>query len=575
MKIDLASVRADTALLPPSPRTIMETEKMANEVIYQRAEVEKLTRSTARGVAVQRELNQQLKEARKLELSGARKAHMYSRIIKKLKDKIEDKLEAIRREGGKLEGDAIAHEADVKGKLEERVKELITDIKASHREQMELTAMSEEVREKIGTMRRCQTPLVTAMFDCIREMYADDGSASIGWGERGEGDDDDFTQGSASVMEEGEGARLFSGGVFSSDEDGGGGINDDDGAYSALQPEGGEPPSPLHQRDAALKEEASIIGKIVGQNKELGELFGVEPMNERETDRDEQDNLRFKSISDLRQSSRMKYFRRFLAKLHNFQLQEEGLAGEAGGGTLEGQSIDEVSVLSEGGDSLAPPTQATKFPPIASGTSNVMTSALGGDAPVLPSRFFSPQRSSAKQMMSASTQTEPGSAGRGGRSALLSNHPTLSDGREGSSAQDLRKKLHRGVNSPAYSYGDIISVGGEGDLLRRFQPKRAVPLSYSGERGAIRNAHQALKAPSRQATPEVTGWADDRTGVDPLSGGGGKRRTGGARKPKYAGNPVLWEKRRRNKEEDEAEDRMAQILEKQRQDMLMKAAGLM
>ena len=64
----------------------METEKMEGEVLYQGKEVAKLKAATRRAQRIKGELRGQIKEAERIEQSGAKKAYMYTRIIRKLQE---------------------------------------------------------------------------------------------------------------------------------------------------------------------------------------------------------------------------------------------------------------------------------------------------------------------------------------------------------------------------------------------------------------------------------------------------------------------------------------------------------
>ena len=97
---DALSLMTEDALNKNTRRIMMETEKMEHEMKYQDAEVVKLKKSTERGKAINSSLLAQKRDAQVLETSAAKKAHMYNRIISKLKSKIEKKIseiEAVRR----------------------------------------------------------------------------------------------------------------------------------------------------------------------------------------------------------------------------------------------------------------------------------------------------------------------------------------------------------------------------------------------------------------------------------------------------------------------------------------------
>ena len=162
--------------------------------------------------------------------------------------------------------------------------------------------------------------------------------------------------------------------------------------------------------------------------------------------------------------------------------------------------------------------------------------------------------------MNAATQTET-DLGR----VKKSNLPKGAMER-GSMAE--RRKLHRGVNSPGYNHGSIISIDGEGGLWRRYGT--GGDGFHRGGTGGMESApmpegraphgHMRINV-QRQATPEVTGWATKppATIKDPLAGG--KRKKGGRGreiKPGYAGNRTGIE--RRTREGREKEERRRQEL---------------
>ena len=76
-------------------RIIMEADKMKNEVFYQEREMRKLDINTAQTNAQIIKLQAECKSGKKSEEAGAKKSHMYMKIIEKLKNKIKEKEEEI------------------------------------------------------------------------------------------------------------------------------------------------------------------------------------------------------------------------------------------------------------------------------------------------------------------------------------------------------------------------------------------------------------------------------------------------------------------------------------------------
>lgn len=125
---DALSLMTEDALNKNTRRIMMETEKMEHEMKYQDAEVVKLKKSTERSRAINSSLLAQKRDAQVLETSAAKKAHMYNRIIGKLKNKIDKKISEIEevKRGGYEEGEG---RKTVKDRLNLRVKSLIGQIR--------------------------------------------------------------------------------------------------------------------------------------------------------------------------------------------------------------------------------------------------------------------------------------------------------------------------------------------------------------------------------------------------------------------------------------------------------------
>ena len=82
---------AEEKLSRNTRRVMMEGEKMKNEVFYQEREMRKLHMNTEEAKGQVKALREELTSGRKIEENNAKKSHMYSKIIKKLKDKIGEK----------------------------------------------------------------------------------------------------------------------------------------------------------------------------------------------------------------------------------------------------------------------------------------------------------------------------------------------------------------------------------------------------------------------------------------------------------------------------------------------------
>ena len=154
------------------------------------------------------------------------------------------------------------------------------------------------------------------------------------------------------------------------------------------------------------------------------------------------------------------------------------------------------------------------------------------------------------------------------------SHSFLTGGTGGESWE--RRRMHRSVNSPGYGYQNIISIGGDGELWRKFRPppesvtrKTTIVSDEGGTEGTgIEHSNRGLLL-SRQKTPTVTGWAagEKYGAAPPLVGGKSKG---------FAGNPLVWDNLQRSKvKETEAKKFAVSEIERERTDRLMRAAGLM
>jgi len=215
------------------------------------------------------------------------------------------------------------------------------------------------------------------------------------------------------------------------------------------------------------------------------------------------------SIAGLHINQRIKHVRKLVAKIHNFQIN---------------------SNHDDGGIGFLPPISKA----------NVLTGVLGGEAgDGIPSRFFNNSGVSGggggggakKAKKNSSTQTD-----------LWSSAPKKSVGtfltggssRNGDDAESvfskLRKNLHQGVNSPAYSHQNMLTIK-DNSLTRNFSRP-------------VKGAHKPLPRPERQPTPEVKGWKGGNAGnaKDTFNKGrkvGGK----GNRKQIFSGNQQVYEER--------------------------------
>ena len=95
----------------------------------------------------------------------------------------------------------------------------------------------------------------------------------------------------------------------------------------------------------------------------------------------------------------------------------------------------------------------------------------------------------------------------------------------------MRKKVHQGVNSPAYSHNNIITVK-ENTLKRNFK-----------SRPPIGGSHRALKNEGRKVTPEVKGWKEAEGEIGDNFNKGRRVRGKAGAKGVFKGNPRLMEER--------------------------------
>ncbi|GMH57895.1 hypothetical protein TrRE_jg246 [Triparma retinervis] len=434
----------DDSLDSSTRRVIMETEKISGEVVYQDKEAAKLGAATRAGERLRAQLRGQLKEAERLEQSGAKKAYMYTRIIRKLRAMNAQRREALEEKVGSGRGGEEERDR-ARARGEERLAELVGAHKDANAAQREYNRVAKEARDKIDVVRSCRSGVVETMLDALGEFYEDDdeGSVELGW-RREEVEEEE---------ERLERLKLHRG--YTSDLLG---EEDDDDAKTI--------------QSQLLTTEASMIDSIVGSDPALRSIFGLLPEDDevsydggghdgRGGGADPEDH--FTSIADLRPDRRTRYLRRLVAKVHGFQM-SQGFRASAGPAGVEGAGLGEAGggagTASPEGEDVGDGT-VSSLPPISnpSGTSNVLTSILGGDVPPMPSRFFAPVKVAATLKMTASTQTELDVGGKVAASHLARR----GEEREGEKA---RRRLHRGVDSPGYSPGGIIS--------RKIQPSNSV-----------------------------------------------------------------------------------------------------
>ncbi|GMI40455.1 hypothetical protein TrCOL_g100 [Triparma columacea] len=455
----------EDALDEGTRRVMMETEKMEGEVVYQDKEAAKLKVATRTAGRIRKELRGQLKEAERMEQSGAKKAYMYTRIIRKLRAMVEERRGVLASKvdhGGNAESTREMNRA----KGDARLRELVDLHREANARQREYNGLAAEARDKIDVLRKCRTGVVDTMLEALGEFYEDgdedEGSVALGWREEEEEE----------KLERLKLHRGYTSDLLGSSED----------ARS--------------RQSQVLDTEASMIESIVGDDPSLRAIFGLGDWDEEEgeggEEEDDDDGKRFTSIADLRPDRRTGYLRRLIAKVHGFQI-SEGYAegGEEGGGG--GVEEDVGSPGSSGGGSFG-----GTLPPIGnpSGTSNMLTSLLGGDAPPMPRRFFEPVREPRPLRMNAGTQTDGGEGAREARERIRARARAEEEAK-------TRRRLHRGVDSPGYDPGSIISVGGDGGLWRRFggggEGKRRAPPPLP--EGRVPHSHRGI-AVERRGTPE-------------------------------------------------------------------------
>jgi hypothetical protein len=560
-KSSLVAITEDN-LSKSTRRVLMEADKMKHEVEYQATELKKLHRNTSLAKREKRELQATLASADDQEVNAAKKAHMYSRIVAKLKDKIDQKIKEIDEKEGEDADMRGERQITVKEKLDRRMKGIIEEIRGKRREISEFNQTEMEARTKLEAMRKCQTPVVAAMLSIIRGFYddedggfADENDSRVSLDEYYE---DDHTIASTSVAAKPPKAAMHRGytqdllpqvggdsmpGMLVLGEGENPAFGDPAGPLTFEDNEVGNSSfdefsqaSALAERNAAqqqlLQEERQMIGDIVGNDVGLAnELFGDgdgdgDGGDEHEGGADGGEDA-VASISELPRRVRSRYLRSMLVKLHSFQLQNPPAMNEA--------AVEEP---------MAGP--------------NILTALLGGDAVPVNREFFAVNaaRGGRKETASSSTQTD----------ATMTFKKSSTEALDEEYKAMVRRKLHRGVESPAYSYNKMISVDGDGGLWRKFGGTKAPNLNLTTSTStSIPNAHQALAVPSRQATPEVTGWAKN-----PVPPAGDALTRSGKKGPRrmYAGNPGLMAERMNDSDG-------AGIIDKNRTDRLLKAAGLL
>jgi len=312
LELTKASLKAITEdnLNKNTRRVMMEAEKMKNEVVYQATEVKKLHADTVNSKYEKKGLLADLKEAEKNEVDAAKKAHMYNRIIEKLKNKIDTKLDEIDAKHAETDHLSTTVTVTVREKLEHKMKAVIYEIREKRKEMTEFNQTEMEARTKITVMRQCQTPLVQHLLEIMRNFY--DGDEN----EYNDGvsfADDDVTLGSlesAPPMHRGFTQDMIPG-VLSVEEDA-----QEPPVLSVVELRTSEPG--FSADTTLLEEEREIIGQIVGGDEQMREIFDDEGEEEDENDND------VASLSDLPRRKRNKYLRSLLIKVHSFQLQHQG-----------------------------------------------------------------------------------------------------------------------------------------------------------------------------------------------------------------------------------------------------------
>ena len=129
--------------------------------------------------------------------------------------------------------------------------------------------------------------------------------------------------------------------------------------------------------------------------------------------------------------------------------------------------------------------------PSINAPANILTSSLGGDVSSTGS-LWSLSRGVVACTRSSSSQTSPPPA------PGLSSLPPFSSAL---SVSD-RRRLHRSINSPGYSYGDVISVDARGELWRRYTPKAAAVKDRDGRRD-VPHRHRAVRPEGRRERGEI------------------------------------------------------------------------
>lgn len=485
-------------------RIMMEAEKMKNEVVYQEREMRKLEKSTFQRAEEARLLEIERKEGAKNEEDSAKKAYMYAKIISKLKGKIKEKEEEI--DMARKDKEANAHNPQhlpVKEKLDLRVREIIDEIKAIRNAEEEIRLREKDAQVRTELIQKCQGKMVRWMVRGMRKIFPNYNE--------GKSDEEDGDRSGEEGLRDDFGEDL---------------ISDDDSFTGGAS---------LTSRNL----EQEIIDQTL--DKELQAYLGLAGDEEEETndepwkegDGNQLDNApnysygrpaqNDGSVKGLDINVRTKQLRRLLAMMHNFQLQEDG-----GGGLEEGLGEKEH-------------VRGLTLPAIDN---------KDGVTNSIPSRFFQIGKKNthpdnnrnstqvvAKRHMSTQTTGLGSSKGKGNSSAgvFLTGFSSASS----NASNSARNKLHQGINSPAYSHENIITVARDGaNLVRTFK-------SRVGGGRAVRESHLPLsRPPKKPPTPEVRGWKESENQESRERFNKGRMGTGkGSKKAFFRGNPQVYEKR--------------------------------
>jgi hypothetical protein len=196
------------------------------------------------------------------------------------------------------------------------------------------------------------------------------------------------------------------------------------------------------ERLRVLQDERNVIGDVMAVNPELRgnpellELFGVDGEEGGEDEGEEEGDEEPASLADLPRKKRLRYLRQFLVKIHSFQISNPN------------SGMDDAASAAPAGN-------------------NILTGLLGGDGapPPATSEFYTTvAREGRKEHASVSTQTDrPYTHKKSSIEALDEDYKEIAKTKE----EAARRKLHRGVDSPGYSYNNVISVDGKGELWKR------------------------------------------------------------------------------------------------------------